>query len=91
MDYLKNKNLDFRPSIRLRGDTGANNGPLLFKNIDFSNYILIKERHICFDDSHDIEGYGYTYIDCGWIHCWNASNYFNKKNLGDKMKLIYAM
>lgn len=91
MDDIKGKTIDFRPSMRLHGDTGACNAYSIFKNIDFSKYNLVKDEHKCFDGETDIFEGGYSYFDCGWIHCWNASNYMNKPHLGDKMQKIYKM
>ena len=90
MDYLKYKKVDFRPSIRLRGDTGASNAHSLFKGVDFSKYSLAHDEHKFFEGD-DIFDYGYSYFDSGWIHCWNASNYMGKENLNKKMKLIFQM
>lgn len=91
MDYLIDKRIDFRPSFRLNGDTGASHAPILFKNIDFSNYLLVKDEHRFFDESNDIFDNGYSYFDCGWIHCWNGSNYMGKKNLNIKMNKIFEL
>ena len=91
MDVIKNKKIDFRPSLHLHGDTGACNGTLLFKNIKWEDYILVKEEKRCFEGYDDIFEYGYSYFTCGWIHCWNASNYMGKKNIDFKMNLIYEM
>ena len=91
MDAVKNKKVDFRPSLHLHGDTGACNGPLLFKNIKWDNYMLVGEEKRCFEGYDDIFEYGYAYFTCGWIHCWNASNYMGKKNIDIKMNMIYGM
>lgn len=91
MDYMKGKKVDFRPSLHLRGDTGASNALSLFKDVDFSQYMLVDDRHCCFDGHDDIFEWGYSYFDCGWIHCWNASNYMNKEHTSEKMDLIYQM
>ena len=91
MDAIKDKKIDFRPSLHLHGDTGACNGPLLFKNIKWEDYILIGDEKRCFEGYDDIFEYGYSYFSCGWIHCWNASNYMGKKNIDFKMNMIYEM
>ena len=89
MDFLKGKKVDFRPSIRLRGDTGASNAPTLFKDVDFSNYILVSDEKRCFEGHDDVFEWGYSFFDCGWIHCWNASNYMGKKKVSVKMQMIF--
>ena len=91
MDAIKDKKIDFRPSLHLHGDTGACNGPLLFKNIKWEDYILIGDEKRCFEGYDDVFEYGYSYFTCGWIHCWNASNYMGKKNIDFKMNMIYEM
>lgn len=91
MDAVKNKKMDFRPSLHLHGDTGACNGPLLFKNVKWDDYMLVGDEKRCFDGYNDIFEYGYSYFSCGWIHCWNASNYMGKKNIDFKMNMIYEM
>lgn len=91
LDAVKSKKVDFRPSLYLHGDTGACNGPLLFKNIKWNDYMLVGDEKRCFDGYDDIFEYGYSYFTCGWIHCWNASNYMGKKNLDIKMNMIYGM
>lgn len=91
MDYLSGKTVDFRPSFRLRCDTGGRHKNSLFKNIDFNNYILVKDEKRLFDEQNDIFEYGYSYFDCGWIHCWNASNYMGKNKTIEKMERIYQM
>lgn len=91
MDAVKNKKVDFRPSLHLHGDTGACNGPSLFKNVKWEDYMLVGDEKRCFDGYNDIFEYGYSYFTCGWIHCWNASNYMGKKNLDIKMNMIYCM
>lgn len=91
MDYIMDKVLDFRPSIHLQGDTGACNAYSIFKNIDFSKFTLVKDEQRCFEGETDIFEGGYSYFDCGWIHCWNASNYMKKTMLENKMQRIYKM
>lgn len=91
MDYLKNKNVDFRPSLRLRGDTGACNAYSVFKNVDFSQYNLVKEEKRLFEGETDIFSGGYSYFDCGWIHAWNASNYMGKDGVDLKMNKIFGI
>ena len=91
MDAIKNKKIDFRPSLHLHGDTGACNGLVLFKNIKWDDYMLMEEEKLCFEGCDDIFEYGYSYFTCGWVHCWNASNYMGKKNLEAKMNMIYGM
>ncbi len=91
MDYLNDKDIDFRPSIRLRGDTGSRNGPILFKNIDFSKYILVNTEKRVFEGYNDLWGGGYEYMSCGWIHCWNASNYMNRNTIDSKMSKIFTI
>ncbi len=91
MEKIKNKKLDFRPSLHLHGDTGACNYYSLFKGIDFSKYELVEEEKICFDGYDDIFQFGYSYFRCGWIHCWNASNYMKKKSIDFKMNMIFSL
>ena len=78
-------------SFHIHGDTGACNGPWLFKNIKWVDYILICDEKRCFEGYDDIFEYGYSYFSCGWIHCWNASNYMGKKNIDFKMNMIYEI
>jgi hypothetical protein len=91
MDWVKGKKLDFRPSWHLHGDTGACNYYSLFKNVDFSFYKLAKTKHYSLDGCNDVFEHGYSRLDCGWIHCWNASNYMGKENLDEKMQKIFTM
>lgn len=91
MDYSKIQKVDFRPSLRLHGDTGSRNGVTLFKGLDWSQYKLAEERHCLFDGAGDIFDGGYSLFDNAWVHCWNASNYMGKPNLDRKMRLIYQM
>lgn len=91
MDTAKDTKLDFRPSNRLRGDTGACNGHHLFKNIDWTKYELATETRHYFDGQQDLFDGGYSLFDNAWVHCWNASNYMGKPNLDRKMRLIYQM
>ena len=46
MDAIKNKKIDFRPSLHLHGDTGACNGLVLFKNIKWDDYMLMEEERL---------------------------------------------
>ena len=78
MKEAAQKNLDFRPSLWLRGDTGACNAYSLFKGIDFVRYELVSEEKRNFTQEGDIFDNGYSYFSCGWVHCWNASNYMGK-------------
>lgn len=91
MDFVKNIPLDFRPSLRLRGDTGACNCYHLFKNIDWTKYELATEKHCYFEGSTDLLDGGYSLFNHSWVHCWNASNYAGKTNIKHKMQLIYEM
>lgn len=81
MIFIKGKQLDFRPSLHLRGDNRASNYRILFKGVDFSKYDFVGEEKICFNGYNDIFQYGYSYFHCGWIHCWNTSNYIGKDNI----------
>ena len=91
--FLKEHNieLDFRPSIRLRGDTGVSNYPILFQYLNIDKFPMVKETHVTMDETHDITGMGYSWFDCGWLHCWNASNYALNNRTPEKMKLIYDL
>jgi len=91
MDSIRDKALDFRPSFRLRGDTGACNAYSVFKDIDFSKYALVHEQKIYFEGEDDLFSGGYSYFDCGWIHAWNVSNYMGKKDMSKKMNEIFLM
>lgn len=91
MDYLLVHKVDFRPSLHLRGDTGACNGPLLFNRIKWKNFKLVNDDKRYFEGETDFFEGGYSYFDCGWVHCWNASNYMNKKNILCKMCKIFNL
>lgn len=91
MDYVKEKQLDFRPSLHLHGDTGACNWPYLFKDIDWTSYELTCDEKKYFGKDDDILQSGYSHYNCGWIHCTNASNYTGKGNIDDKMNKIYNL
>lgn len=90
MKEAAQKNLDFRPSLWLRGDTGACNAYSLFKGIDFARYELVSEEKRNFTQEGDIFDNGYSYFSCGWVHCWNASNYMGK-NIDKKMERIFCL
>lgn len=90
MDHIKRIKLDFRPSLWLQGDTGACNRYRLFRNVDFSKYKIPVDQHRFFEDNSDFFEYGYSYFSCGWIHCWNASNYMGK-DISQKMKNIFLL
>ena len=90
MSHIRKTKLDFRPSLWLHGDTGACNRYRLFRNVDFTKYEMPSDKKILFDDDKDIFEYGYSYFSCGWIHCWNASNYMGK-DIQLKMKRIFLL
>ena len=90
MNHIKNIKLDFRPSLWLHGDTGACNRYRLFRNVDLSRYQTPTDEHRYFDDNVDFFANGYSYFSCGWIHCWNASNYMGK-DIVQKMKSIFSL
>lgn len=90
MSHIENIKLDFRPSLWLHGDTGACNRYRLFRHVDFSKYETPSDEHRLFGNSKDIFEDGYSYFSCGWIHCWNASNYMGK-DMHDKMRRIFLL
>lgn len=91
MDLLKQRGVDFRPSLHLHGDTGACNYYLYFKGLDWSKYRLVDDVHCMLDDTDDdIFRNGYSLMDGRWLHCWNASDYMGK-GVGNKMRRIYGM
>ena len=52
------------------------------KEVHYGDSITIKESGK-FDN-------GYSYFSCGWVHCWNASNYMGK-NIDKKMERIFCL
>lgn len=91
LDFTQGRKVDFRPTPRLHGDTGSGNGLTIFKDLDWSQFDLVKEEHCLFENAADIYDGGYSLFDRTWVHCWNASNYMGKPNVGRKMQLIYQM
>lgn len=91
MDFLKGKEVDFRPSRKLAGDTGARNYPLLFKDIDLDSIEKPKERHMFFGNNKSVEEGGYSFFECGWIHLWNASNYMKLPLANQKLQCAYTL
>jgi len=88
-DFLEGKKIDFRPSIRLGGDTGVSNYRL-FLVPDFDKMRFAQTQHVRLDAANgDILANGYSKIDEEWIHCWNASEYRKADTWGDKMQVIY--
>lgn len=91
MEKLLKHGVDFRPSLHLRGDTGACNYYHHFKGLDWSKYQLVKDVHCFLDDTdNDIFRNGYSLMDDRWLHCWNASDYMGK-GVDNKMRRIYQM
>lgn len=91
MNFIRNKKMDFRPSYLLGCDSGVSNYRL-YEVPEFNKYTFASMKHIQLEKGNkDILGMGYSLFDREWIHCWNASNYSNKKSLGDKMKIIYEI
>lgn len=90
-DFLDGKKVDFRPSIRLGGDTGVKNYRL-FLVPDFGKMKFACTRHVRLDVANaDILGNGYSKIDDEWMHCWNASEYHEAATWGDKMQVVYSI
>lgn len=88
-DFLEGKKVDFRPSIRLGGDTGVSNWRL-FLVPSFDKMKSARTQHVRLDPANaDILGNGYSKIDEEWIHCWNASEYRKADTWGDKMQVVY--
>ena len=92
-DSIKNINLDFRPSVRLSGDTGVRLYQSLYskKVEDLEELDMVKEEHHYLDDSRNLANAGYSIFTPGWIHCWNASNYRKISGMGNKMITVYKI
>lgn len=91
MTKIIKKGVDFRPSLHLRGDTGACNYYHHFFHIKWEDYLLAKDVHHLLDDKDDdIFRNGYSIIDNCWLHCWNASDYMHK-GVSNKMNRIYDL
>lgn len=91
MERLLKYGVDFRPSLHLRGDTGARNYDRHFKGLDWDRYHIVKDVHCFLDDTdNDIFRNGYSLMDDRWLHCWNASDYMGK-GVDNKMRRIYQM
>lgn len=90
-NYIRNVDLDFRPSIRLAGDTGVRLYESIYSknDIDIDKLDMVKEEHRFFDNTHNVLNAGYSYFSSGWIHCWNASNYMKLEGMQDKMTAVY--
>lgn len=89
MDVIRSRGVDFRPSLHLRGDTGASNYSRFFKGLDWSKYHTVKDHNVMFDDiDDDVFRNGYSVMDGCWLHSWNASDYMHK-GVTDKMRRIY--
>ncbi len=90
-EYIHSIELDFRPSIRLAGDTGVRLYESVYSKsvIDIDKLNMVKEEHRFLDNSHNVANAGYSFFSSGWIHCWNASNYMELNGMHDKMKAIY--
>lgn len=91
MDSVDKRKVNFNPSLRLHGDTGACNGLTIFKGLDWSQYKTAIENHCFFDGVTDIFEGGYSLFDNTWVHCWNASNYMGRNSITQKMQRIYGM
>lgn len=92
MSYIiEHGGVDFRPSLHLRGDTGACNYYTLFKGINMGNFRSVSDIRYTLDDTDDdIFRNGYSIMGDCWLHCWNASDYMGK-GVDNKMKKIFVM
>ena len=92
-EAIKDVNLDFRPSIRLAGDTGVRLYESIYSknDIDIDKLDMAKEEHRFFDKTHNVLNAGYSYFSSGWIHCWNASNYKKLEGMDDKMTALFDL
>lgn len=90
MQRLLDKGVDFRPSFHHHGDTGARNGAIHFKNLDWTEFNIVEDVKCLFDDTdNDIFRNGYSLMGGCWLHCWNASDYMGK-GVNTKMQRIYV-
>lgn len=76
-EYVKDLQLDFRPSHKYILDTGGNNYDLLYKNVDMKDYELDTRGFRYFE--HDIGDQNtfqyYTLHDFKWVHmCGSSGN-----------------
>ena len=78
-------------SFHIHGDTGACNGPWLFKNIKWVDYILICDEKRCFEGYDDIFEYGYSYFFLWLDSLLECFQLYGHKNLYVKMNMIYSM
>lgn len=87
MDYLQNKQIDFRPDWNKNAETGSRNYCSLYQNLNEHHIKSVSEQKVCFGSNNFWEN-GYAYFDCGWIHMWNGSNYTNSTTWKTKMDNI---
>jgi len=88
-----NLSADFRPSIRLAGDTGVRLYESIYSKYskDLDELNMVVEEHRFLDNTNNVANAGYSYFSSGWIHCWNASNYMNLNGMKNKMESVFKI